>query len=301
MSAVYGASLVSRHRRTNAELADIDEAIVYAVRDEHPVSLRGVYYRVVSAGAVDKTELGYKLVGRELLKLRRAGVVPYSWITDGTRLIRKPDSWDSLDEMLEDAAESYRRALWHSQDIVVMMFTEKDAISGILFPITKKWDVELGVLRGYASETFCYGVAEEIIEANALGKAVYLCQFGDHDPSGVNAWRNFEEKVTAFVVEKQRAAVASFERLAVLPRQIAEYGLPTRPTKKSDSRARGFVGESVEVDAIPANELRRICEGAITQHIDEEQQRLVRVAEESERELLRRLSGGFQFVDDGAS
>jgi hypothetical protein len=70
---------------------------------------------VVSAGAIDKTEDGYRLVGRELLKLRRSGAIPYDWITDGTRWINKPDSYDDLDQMLEDAAASYRPALWHDQ------------------------------------------------------------------------------------------------------------------------------------------------------------------------------------------
>ena len=46
-----------------------------------------------------------------------------------------------------------------------------------------------------------------------------------------------------------------FERLAVTPDQIHELGLPTRPTKASDSRAKGFDGGSVEVDATP----RRSC------------------------------------------
>ena len=53
--------------------------------------------------------------------------------------------------------------------------------------------------------------------------------------------------------------------------QIDQFGLPTRPTKQSDSRARGFDGGSVEVDAIPPTVLRQIIEDAITQHIDRHQ------------------------------
>ncbi|MGH3782785.1 MAG: hypothetical protein ACRDRO_19745 [Pseudonocardiaceae bacterium] len=96
-------------------------------RVDSPVTLRGVYYRVVSAGAVDKTELGYRLVGQRLLKLRRDHTVPYSAITDGTRWITKADSYTGLDQMLSDAAASYRRALWHDQSVEVEIFTEKDA------------------------------------------------------------------------------------------------------------------------------------------------------------------------------
>lgn len=284
MSA-YGSSTVKRQRRTNAELDVIDQAIYEAVRDEHPVTLRGVFYRVVSVGAVEKSEAGYRLVGRQLLKLRRASVIPYSWITDGTRLIRKPRSWSDVETMLDDAAASYRRALWHDQDVHVLLLSEKDAISGVVYPITAAWDVELGIVRGYSSETFVYSVAESIA---ATEKTTFVYQLGDHDPSGVDAWRSFEEKVRGFAPD----AEAFFERLAVTPEQIAALNLPTRPTKSTDTRSRGFTGESVEVDAIPAPMLRQIVEDAITRHIDPSAWDLTRRVEQSERALLTSIAGG---------
>lgn len=295
-ATVYPAYPVKRHRRTNAELAAVDQAIIRAVEEDYPVSVRGVFYRVVSAGAVEKTDADYDLIGRQLLKLRRAGAVPYSSITDGTRWFSKPDSWSKLEEMLNDAAASYRRALWDKQDAEVMVFTEKDAITGILSPVTDQWDVPLGVLRGYASETFCYTVAEEIIAAYRRDKYVYLYQFGDHDPWGVEAWAKFSARVDEFVRAKLNGfSNALYERLAVTPRQIADLHLPTRPTKKHTKK---FIGESVEVDAIPARELREIVNEAITQHIDEEVLRISRLAEDSERSVLARLAGGFRFTDD---
>ncbi len=285
MTESYGPSTVKRHRRSNIELTVIDKAIVSAVRDEHPVTLRGVFYRVVSVGAVEKSEAGYRLVGRQLLKLRRAGVVPYSWITGGTRLIRKPRSWSDVETMLEDAAASYRRALWHDQDVQVLLLSEKDAISGVVYPITAAWDVELGIVRGYSSETFAYSVAEGVA---ATTKTTFVYQLGDHDPSGVDAWRSFEEKVRGFGL----GGDAVFERLAVTPAQIELYNLPTRPTKSTDTRSRGFTGESVEVDAIPAPALRRIVEEAITQHINPTALDLTSRVEQQERTLLHRIAGG---------
>jgi hypothetical protein len=44
--------------------------------------------------------------------------------------------------------------------------------------------------------------------------------------------------------------------------------LPTRPTKATDSRAKLFSGESVEVDAIPPKVLRALVSDCITRHID---------------------------------
>lgn len=39
---------------TRSQTAALDAAIITAVTDEHPVTLRGVFYRVSSASAVDK-------------------------------------------------------------------------------------------------------------------------------------------------------------------------------------------------------------------------------------------------------
>jgi hypothetical protein len=280
---VYGPSTVKRYRRSNVELDAVDEAIFTAVRDEHPVTLRGVFYRVVSAGAVDKSENGYRLVGRQLLKLWRSGVVSYSWITDGTRLVLKSPSWTNAEAALRDAAISYRRALWQDEPVQVLILSEKDAISGAVSPVTDDWDVELGIVRGYSSETFAYSIAEGIA---ATRKRTFVYQLGDHDPSGVDAWRSFQERVRGFGL----GGDAVFERLAVTEQQIEELQLPTRPTKATDTRAAGFAGGSVEVDAIPASTLREIVEDAITQHIDQRRWEITRRVEQEERTLLHRIA-----------
>jgi len=282
---VYGTSPVKRRRSTNVQLDVVDDAIMAALTEEHPATLRGTYYRVVSAGVVDKTDAGYQLVGRQVLKLRRAGRLPYSWITDGTRYIVKPESWLDVDQMLSDAASSYRRMLWHDQYDRVQIFTEKDAITGVIEGVTGEWDVPIGVLRGYASESFAWSVAESL---RWQYQHTYLYQLGDHDPSGVDAWRNFEEKVRGFVPD----AKVTFERIAVLPEQIESLNLLTRPTKKSDSRSANFTGESVEVDAIPPSVLREIVRDAIEQHINERALANTRAVERSERELLTSMIGG---------
>lgn len=294
MSAVYGASTVKRRRSTKADLADLDDAIVGVVEDDFPVSLRGVYYRVVSRGAVEKTENGYRRVGRRLLELRRSGRIPYDRITDGTRWVIKPRTYNDHEDALNETAALYRRALWRSQPAAVHVFVEKDAISGVVSAITREWDVPLGVLRGYCSETFAYDMAEAI---RSTHKTTYVYQLGDHDPSGVGAWDDFTRKVSAFlggVTEHDEIGnvhtVVHFERLAVTPDQIRSWELPTRPTKAKDTRSKTFTGESVEVDAIPAPTLRSLVEDAIVQHIDPAALERTRVYERSERELLTQLA-----------
>ena len=86
------------------------------------------------------------------------------------------------------------------------------------------------------------------------------------------------------------------ERLAVSREQIDEYGLPTRPTKTTDTRSRAFMAQygtgSVELDAIPPDVLRQLVRGAIEQHMDRRKLEQLKMVEQEEREGLQRLLGG---------
>ncbi len=119
-------------------------------------------------------------------------------------------------------------------------------------------------------------------------RATVIYQLDDHDPSGVNAWEVFCRRVHDFAP----VADVRFERLAVTSEQIYVLDLPTRPTKTTDSRARTFTGESVEVDAIPAPVLRELVEDAITSHLDPHALEITRSVEEQERVGLAELTSG---------
>jgi hypothetical protein len=179
----------------------------------------------------------------------------------------------------------YRRDLWIDQEVHVEVWSEKDAIRGVVYPVTAEYDVPLLISRGFGSETFLYDTAEEI---NDEGRPGVIYQLGDHDPSGVAAWDDIQRKLRYFVEDDIELV---FERIAVTTEQIIHMDLPTRPTKQSDTRAAKFEGESVEVDAIPSSALRDLVREAIEQWIDPEALQLTRVAEESERQVLQRIAG----------
>ena len=107
---------------------------------------------VTRPGAQDRA--GLRVVQRRALKMRRAGELPYGWITDGTRLRLKPRTWSSAQAALDNTARMYRRDLWIDQGVHVEMWTEKDAIRGVIYPVTAEYDVPLMISRGYRSETF---------------------------------------------------------------------------------------------------------------------------------------------------
>ena len=60
----------------------------------------------MSRRVIAKTEAEYKqTVVRLLTTMRRAGELPFGWISDNTRWMRKPRSYSSMDDMLRFTAK----------------------------------------------------------------------------------------------------------------------------------------------------------------------------------------------------
>jgi hypothetical protein len=237
---------------------------------------------------IEKTEGEYKqTVIRLLVDMRRSGEIPYEWIADNTRWMRKPKTHYSAAVALEEFANAYRRDLWVVQPVYVEVWCEKDALAGVLFDVTRKWDVPLMVSRGFSSLSFLHSAAENI-EAHE-GKTAYLYYFGDHDPSG----RAIDRVIERTLGELAPDSSIAFKRVAVTEDQIEEWNLPTRPTKTSDSRSKNFRGRSVEVDAIPPDTLRSIAEECITRHLDDDVYNAIRGTEQVERETLKSYAKAF--------
>jgi hypothetical protein len=281
----YQASRVKRVRSTKRQVDERRDAIYEIVAEQWPMTVRQTFYRAAVRGVVEKSERpGYGMVQTDLVLMRRNGRVPYSWLTDSTRWQRKPNTYRSVKEALSETATLYRKALWTDVGAYVEVWLEKDALAGVIYPITSQFDVPLMVARGYASLTFLHEAAEYIA---SLDRPAFIYHLGDFDPSGVNAGEKIEQTLRQMAPE----AEIHFQRLAVTPDQIVNLDLPTRPTKKSDSRSKGFGPISVELDAIPPDRLRLIVREAIEQHLPPRQFEILKAAEKSEQRLIRGLVG----------
>jgi hypothetical protein len=160
-------------------------------------------------------------------------------------------------------------------------------LAGLLWDVTSEYDVPLMVSKGMPSLTFLHGTAQEIYRADETGKQSYIYQFGDHDPSGVPIPQTIQSRLNT-LCERLDCQTPIIERAALTEKQISEFNLPTRPTKRErNSHARDFEGESVELDALPPSELRAMVRRVIERHITPEAVTTLRAAEESERKLLR--------------
>jgi hypothetical protein len=281
----YQTLMAAGLRAKNLPLAFVAAQIAL---DEHPITLRGLLYRVVSAGWLPSTDREhYTRLGRVMTVLREAGCVPFSWIVDNVRATDKPSSWSGLEDFAETVKRAYRKDFWASMPDYVHVIVEKDAIAGVLAPTTREYDVALSPIRGYVSLSFAHGIAETW---NRIKKPIYCYYLGDYDASGFDLERDIKAKLTRYC-----HCPFSWIRLAVNQDDLKAFGLIALRAKSTDTRYCRFVREHgsdcAELDALPATELRRRVEEAITRrHINWEEWERLRKVERLERESIDRLA-----------
>lgn len=242
-----------------------------------PVTLRQLFYRLVSDGTLRNTVSEYKSLSEHTTVARRAGVFPA--FVDKTRGIEREPFWDSPSEARADLRTWYRRDRTEGQPYSVVLGVEKEGIVAQL----SAWFGHLGfpivALRGYSSQTL---EADVLADVEGYDRPAVLVYAGDLDPSGEDIDRNFVANVACF---------AEVIRVALTPEQVKAYNLPKMAGKATDSRAKGFVarhGElfQVEVDAIDPNELRRLFQVQVDRFLDKSAMRGVLEREERERATL---------------
>jgi hypothetical protein len=224
------------------------------------------------------------------LELRRSGEIDWSWIVDQTRWCFRPDSFDTLQDALEETARLYRRSLWAESEVQIQIWCESLSVAGIIEPETRAWDVPLFPGKGYSSHAFLRAAARDMA-SDGRPAIVYL--FGDYDASGRDIIRFVQGTLREYASEVDPDVTIDFEVAAVTEQQIVDWNLPGHPAKKSDSRySRYGIDHAVELEAIPPDRLRGLVRDRITQHIDPEAYRRLKEVEAAERETLLSLAEG---------
>ena len=167
---------------------------------------------------------------------------------------------------VETVKHSYRRDTWVDQPHHIEVWSEKATVLSTMRPITQEFGIMLRVCRGFGS----VGMESQIgYLFEGVEQPVTVFYLGDHDPSG----HCIEHDIHA---RAQTASGRDFEmvRLAIHSGDIAAFDLPPQKIKATDSRARGFERQfgskapTVELDALPVEELRRRVQEAIENLID---------------------------------
>jgi hypothetical protein len=288
------ASTIRRDRRSSADIDRVKQTIIEVLEADHPMTVRQVFYQLVVRDVVEKTELEYsRTVVRLLSEMRLEGELPFEWITDSSRSRSDLQSFNSPAEAVRETAKFYRRNAMNESAAYIEVWCEKEALASILWDeVGAIYGVPVVVSKGMPSLTQLYDTAKYVNAAHRAGKKTYIYQFGDHDPTGVIIPQTILKRLRDFC-QRLRCPPPEIWRAALLPEQIEEFNLPSRPTKRTGNpHAKKFEGESTELDALPSAELRRLARECIEGHISNTELAILHTAEASERMTLLDLARG---------
>lgn len=288
----YQAGLLKRRRRTAAAVGRLEQQILDVLAEDHPQSVRHVFYRMTNPRLlepVEKSEAGYAQVQGRIVKMRRAGSLPYGWITDATRRGYFVDTFNGSGDFLRRVAGLYRSDLWQQADAYCEVWTESRSIAGTIQDDCEELAVSLYPCGGFSSITLAYEAAE-MINGRGDRKPVVVFYVGDFDPAGVLIDVSLERELRSHL---RPDVTMTFKRVGITLEQIETYDLPGKPRKAGDRRAPHIL-ETVEAEALPAGILRRLLRAEVEALLPANALRVARVAEESERSYLVDLAAAVQ-------
>lgn len=232
------------------------------------LSLRQAYYQLVARGFIPNTQQSYKSIGNLISNARQAGLVDWGMIEDRNRETNSVNHWENPGEIVRAAARQFRIDKWARQEYHIEVMVEKDALSGVLEPVTRKLDIAITANKGYSSSSTMYEIGKRLRGKSLIDKHVLVLYLGDHDPSGIDMTRDVEDRLSLY-----SGLSVEVKRLALNYEQVELWQPPENPAKETDSRYSLYVDEfgesSWELDAVEPATLASLVEDEVLAHRDD--------------------------------
>jgi hypothetical protein len=277
---------------------------------ERAVSVRQLFYRIVAAALIENNKGEYDKIQNLVTEARYAGLIDWNAIEDRGREAVKTQDWPSGRAALDETIEDFRLDRWINQPFYVELWVEKDALAGVLSPITKDYHITLFPTRGYNSTTAMKEAADRLTYRSRGRKGVVL-YIGDHDPSGLHMTEDVRTRLAEFGVP----ASLDVRRIALTWEQIQLHKPPPNRVKRrddpevykgkkgadgslADSRAQAYVDqfgeESWEADALPPKLLELETRKMISAYINRPKMTAMITKENLIKAAIKKLSAGFK-------
>jgi hypothetical protein len=227
------------------------------------VTLRQLFYRLVSEQMIPNKQTAYDTLSSRTAKARRQGWFPS--LVDRGRGIYRPVTFDGPQDAKDWLRDAYRLDRTEGQGTNLYIGVEKDALAALLEDWFDSLGVPILVLKGYASQTYVDEVMRDVFRTRGDRPSILLYA-GDLDPSGEDIPRDFNDRTRCF----DRVV-----KVALTWDQVEAHGLPPSMGKATDTRAAAFKAKhgrlvQVELDALPPDALRTLYRDALDAYWSED-------------------------------
>ncbi|HWB35960.1 MAG TPA: hypothetical protein VHA75_08045 [Rugosimonospora sp.] len=288
------------NHRIAAWLADTCAELRLGNRQIH---LRGMHYMILGATRPDgrqyvSDEDSWSFLERAAKAARWLGSIPFDQIIDQRNsppetyeLIRPeptPYLTVGIDVRLPSADAIAPKLGLHDfrgvQPYRIVWVGEKSSLGAVLAPIAREFEIDVYLPTGNISDTMVYRIAKE---GSADGRPLVVQYFADADPAGWGMATEIAHKLRAFSILHFPDLDYQVHRVALTPRQVREFGLPSTPLKPTEKRAgawfEAFGVEQTEIDALATLRpelLARLAREAVAPFRDSDLDRRVAAARE---------------------
>lgn len=250
-------------KMNKVRLEEINGILEEYVEEGYTLTLRQLYYQLVSRDLIPNSQKEYTKLMNILKKGRMAGIVDWDAIEDRVRRPQLPYWVTGIPDAINDTVKQYRLNRMRGQERNIEVWIEKDALSSVFYRVTSKYGIRLMVNRGYSSVSAMYEAYRRLNDEDTI------LYFGDHDPSGLDMIRDIRDRMGEFGLDIDVVPIA------LTMDQVKQFNPPPNPAKISDPRADWYIerygNTSWELDALPPKELIRLVEDAILERIDLDQ------------------------------
>ncbi len=283
--------------KANQKLLGVVNEIIEEYADQgYTLTLRQLYYQLVSRDIIANSKKSYTKLGGLLVKGRMAGVVDWDAIEDRTRIPFVPYWVHDVEHAIQDTVRQFRFDRQRDQDVYIELWVEKDALSGVLKKITSKYHINLMVNKGYSSCSAMHDAFKRFKRQEDMGKETHILYLGDHDPSGLDMIRDVRERLEEFGV------YPLVKQIGLTMDQIREFNPPENPAKITDPRAKWYLAKygdaSWEVDALNPKTLHQLVKDHVEELIDLKKFRSLLKEEEKAKEKLNKFASRVDEIDE---
>jgi len=257
------------------------------------LTLRALHYQLFSRELTDNTEPDYNRLSITIARAREAGLVDWDAIIDNTRNLNTTPWWDSPAALMRGVAEQFSTDRWARQPRRCEVWSEKNALSGVVGPTCKRYHVPYTAVRGFDSTTEMWGAGQRIESYLEADQRVTIIYLGDHDPAGFAMSADVENRLRRFV--RGDFSNVTINRVAINPGQVQQYNLKPNWARVDARRYPAYVKKygtryKWELDALEPAVLVALVQGAIDDVIDMPLWLEATAEDESERDRLRAIA-----------
>ena len=231
------------------------------------LTVRQVFYQFVVRDYCRNTQKEYNRLQKIIADGRMCGIIDWDAIVDRGRYLREVSTFPSPRSAVSGL--NFHFDLWRiTQTISPEIWVEKDAALGVIERVCKEHRLPYFAGRGYSSITAIRDASERFKALIAKGIQPIIYYLGDHDPSGVDMPRFYEERLgqmTGYVID--------IRPIALTMDQVREFKPISQPVKlgsaekKGDPRAAAYVEdfgkECWELDALDPSQVYTLITTAI--------------------------------------